>query len=167
MERCLECGLETPSYDLADGVCRKCREASKDRPRTNVFEPRQLESANKNKKTQLVLTTEASSNLPVDRRLGIVTAEVVVGINIIKDVMAGVRNVVGGRTLSVQRALKDIKQEALDEITQSAASMGADAVVGMNFSYNDIGNTGSTMLMLVVSGTAVTLSPGTTDELKQ
>lgn len=63
----------------------------------------------------MVLTTETAHNLPVVDLLGIVSAEVVVGMNIFKDVLTGVRNIVGGRTGNVQNALKDIREKALDE----------------------------------------------------
>ncbi len=106
---------------------------------------------------RMILTTESSHNLEVKEHLGIVTAEVVVGMNIFKDIMAGVRNIVGGKSKSVQKGLKDIRIMALEELKTEAANLNADAVVGVSLAYNEIGATGSTMLMLVASGTAVKL----------
>jgi len=105
----------------------------------------------------MILTTETAHNLAVNKRLGIVSAEVVVGMNIFKDMLTGVRNIVGGRTGNVQNALRDMRRQALSELKQEATQLGADAVVGIDLDYNEIGATGSTMLMLVVNGTAVTL----------
>lgn len=105
----------------------------------------------------ILLTTETAHNLPVSERLEIVTAEVVVGMNIFKDIFAGARNVVGGRSGVVQTALKDIRVQVLDELKQEAANIGANAVVGVSLNYQEIGATGSTMLFVVASGTAVSL----------
>ncbi len=81
--------------------------------------------------------------------------------NIFKDMLTGVRNVVGGRTGNVQKALKEMRELALDELKKEAAQKGADAVVGIDLDYAEIGSTGSTMLMLVATGTAVKLdAPG-------
>ncbi|MBE1291610.1 MAG: heavy metal-binding domain-containing protein [Rhodobacteraceae bacterium] len=105
----------------------------------------------------MLVTTESQIDLKVEDRLGIVSAEVVVGMNIFKDFLTGVRNVVGGRTGNVQNALRDIRRQAIEELKDEAAELGADAVVAVDLSYNEIGATGSTMLMLVASGTAVKL----------
>ncbi|WP_306432330.1 heavy metal-binding domain-containing protein [Tropicibacter sp. Alg240-R139] len=68
------------------------------------------------------------------------------------------RNIVGGRTGNIQNALKDMREKALTELRVEAASLGGGAVVGVGLDYSEIGATGSTMLMLVVSGTAVRLA---------
>jgi uncharacterized protein YbjQ (UPF0145 family) len=105
----------------------------------------------------IILTTEATHNLPVTKRHGIVSAEIVFGMNFLKDILTGVRNIVGGRTGNVQKALRTIREQALDELRAEAFELGADAVVGIVLNYNEIGGTGSTMLMLVATGTAVSL----------
>ena len=87
--------------------------------------------------------------------MGIVTAEIVVGMNIFKDMLTGVRNIVGGRTGNVQNALKEMRETVLEELKNEAAVLGANAVVAVDLNYQEIGATGSTMLMLVASGTAV------------
>ncbi len=107
--------------------------------------------------SNILLTTETAHDLPVAERLEIVTAEVVAGMNIFKDFFAGVRNVVGGRSGVIQNALRDIRIKVLEELKQEAANVGANAVVGVNLDYQEIGATGSTMLFVVASGTAVTL----------
>ena len=103
----------------------------------------------------MILTTESSHNLNVEARFGIVTAEIVVGMNIFKDMLTGVRNIVGGRTGNVQNALKEMRETVLEELKNEAAVLGANAVVAVDLNYQEIGATGSTMLMLVASGTAV------------
>ena len=106
-------------------------------------------------RSNMILTTESSHNLNVEARLGIVTAEIVVGMNIFKDMLTGVRNIVGGRTGNVQNALKEMRETVLEELKNEAAVLGANAVVAVDLNYQEIGATGSTMLMLVASGTAV------------
>ena len=75
--------------------------------------------------------------------------------NIFKDMLTGVRNIVGGRTGNVQNALKEMRETVLEELKNEAAVLGANAVVAVDLNYQEIGATGSTMLMLVASGTAV------------
>ena len=77
--------------------------------------------------------------------------------NIFKDRLAGVRNVVGGRSQTLEKALRDIRVQALDELKREAFEIGADAVVGVDLSYQEIGATGSTMLFVVVTGIGVRL----------
>ncbi|MEX0970125.1 MAG: YbjQ family protein [Paracoccaceae bacterium] len=106
----------------------------------------------------IVLTTETAHNLCVEKRLEIISAEVVVGMNVFKDIFAGVRNFTGGRSKTIQKALKDIRIQALDELKREAFSIQADAVVGVSLNYQEIGATGSTMLILVATGTGVKLT---------
>ena len=169
VENCIDCDVMIDRLNSYNGRCGKCHaiylEAS-----SKGMSVTQLRDAKENRKQkesgkpepkkrgrQIVLTTESTHNLPISDRLGIITAEVVVGMNIFKDVLTGVRNIVGGRTGNVQTALKDMRDQALGELREEAANLGADAVVGIDLDYNEIGATGSTMLMLVVSGTAVKL----------
>jgi hypothetical protein len=72
-------------------------------------------------RSNMILTTESSHNLNVEARIGIVTAEIVVGMNIFKDMLTGVRNIVGGRTGNVQNALKEMRETVLEELKNEAA----------------------------------------------
>ncbi len=103
-----------------------------------------------------MLTTETAHNLPVTERLGIVTAESVLGMNVFKDIMADIRGIAGGRSKTLQKGLRDAREICLTELKRDAIKLGADAVVGIDLDYQDIGNTGK-MLMVVASGTAVKL----------
>ncbi len=86
--------------------------------------------------------------------LGIVTAQGVLGVNALKDVSAGVRNIFGGRAKSYENELASGVSDALAEMEKQAAQLGADAVVGVDVDY---GSVGSNMLMVSASGTAVKL----------
>lgn len=84
---------------------------------------------------------------------GIVFGEVISGVNFVKDTFAQFRDFFGGRSRSYENELKRARQQALRELEMNARNMGADAVVGVDVDYETIGS----MLMVIASGTAVTL----------
>jgi uncharacterized protein YbjQ (UPF0145 family) len=92
---------------------------------------------------------------PIRDYLGIVTGEVIVGANIFKDLFAGIRDIVGGRAGAYEQTLRDARYEAFRELESEAKRLGADAVIGVDIDYEVVGSGGS-MLMVSVSGTAVT-----------
>ena len=104
----------------------------------------------------VVLTTETAPNLNVTQRIEIVTAEVAFGMNVFKDLFAGVRNIVGGRSEAVQKTMRDSRRAALYELKKEAHAVGANAVVGIDLDYVELSAAGS-MVMLVASGTAVVI----------
>ena len=105
----------------------------------------------------ILLTTETAPNLNITKRIEIVTAECAFGVNIFKDLFAGVRNVVGGRSEAVQKTMRDSRRTALYELKKEAYEVGANAVVGVDLDYVELAGTGSSMVMLVASGTAVVI----------
>lgn len=104
----------------------------------------------------IITTTPTIEGRPIRDYLGIVTGEVIVGANIFKDLFAGIRDIVGGRSGAYEGALRDARGEAFRELAAEAKSRGADAVVGVDIDYEVVGQSGS-MLMVSVSGTAVKL----------
>ena len=104
----------------------------------------------------LVTTTHTIEGRKVQDYLGIVTGEVIVGANIFKDLMAGIRDIVGGRAGAYEATLRDARAEALNELKSEARALGADAVIGVDLDYEVLGQGGS-MLMVSASGTAVKL----------
>jgi uncharacterized protein YbjQ (UPF0145 family) len=78
------------------------------------------------------------------------------GMNIFKDLFAGVRNIVGGRSEAVQKTMRDSRRTALYELKKEAHAVGANAVVGVDLDYVELSSAGS-MVMLVASGTAVVI----------
>ena len=107
----------------------------------------------------IILTTRFEvANREIETELEIVSAECVYGMHIFKDVFAGVRDIVGGRSKAVQDTLRDARKTALGELKREASNIGADAVVGVDLDYHEIssGLKGG-MIMLVASGTAVRL----------
>lgn len=104
----------------------------------------------------LVTTTNTIEGRPVAEYLGVVTGEVIVGANIFKDLFAGIRDIVGGRSGAYESTLRDARATALNELKDEARALGADAVIGVDLDYEVLGQGGS-MLMVSASGTAVRL----------
>jgi uncharacterized protein YbjQ (UPF0145 family) len=104
----------------------------------------------------IVTTTPTIENKPVTEYLGIVTGETIIGANIIKDFFAGIRDIIGGRSGSYEKVLRQAKDSALKEMEEIAQSLGAEAIVGVDLDYETIGSKGG-MLMVTASGTAVKL----------
>lgn len=99
-------------------------------------------------------TTNAIEGQPVKQYLGIVTGEVIVGANIFRDLFAGIRDIVGGRSGSYEDVLARARTQALAEMEAEAAKRGGNAVIGVDIDYEVLGSNGS-MLMVSCSGTAV------------
>ena len=104
----------------------------------------------------IILTTETFVSERILERLEIVTAEVAFGQNIFKDLFVDVRNIVGGRSATVQATMRDARRTVLRELKQEAALVGANAVIAVDLDYVEL-SSHSTMVMLVASGTAVRL----------
>src|SRR5262245_44285273 len=102
----------------------------------------------------IVTTTPRLEGKPVARYLGIVSGEAILGANIVKDVFAGLRDIVGGRSGAYERELRQAKEIAIREMMENAAALGANAVVGVDLDYETLGANGG-MLMVSASGTAV------------
>ena len=103
----------------------------------------------------LILTTTPSlEGRKISRYYGIVTGEAIIGANLFRDIFAGIRDIVGGRSGSYEEVLREAKQNAMTEMEENARRLGANAVVAVDLDYETIGSNGS-MLMVTASGTAV------------
>lgn len=108
----------------------------------------------------IVLTTAYQvAGRTVAREVDIITAECVFGMNIFRDIFVGARDLFGGRSETTQKVLRDARKVVLEELRKEAFSIGADAVIAVDIDYQEMGSGGSTMLMIVASGTAVELEP--------
>lgn len=102
----------------------------------------------------LVTTTPSIEGKRIQKYCGIVSGEAILGANIFRDFLAGVRDIVGGRSASYEKELHQAREIAMREIEEEAAKLGANAVIGVDIDYEVVGQ-GSSMLMVSVSGTAV------------
>ena len=94
---------------------------------------------------------------PVRTYLGLVTGEAILGANLFRDLFANIRDIVGGRSAAYERELAKARQVALDEMSDKARQLGADAIVGIDLDYEVLGAQNG-MLMVSASGTAVKLT---------
>jgi uncharacterized protein YbjQ (UPF0145 family) len=102
----------------------------------------------------ILTTTPTLEGKKINRYYGIVSGEAIIGANLFRDIFAGIRDIVGGRSGSYEEVLREAKQNALDEMEENARRLGANAVVAIDLDYETIGSNGS-MLMVTASGTAV------------
>ena len=106
----------------------------------------------------IVTTTPSVEGRKISAYHGIAVGEAILGANLFKDIFAGITNIIGGRSGAYEKELARARSEALSELEKTAAEMGANAVVGVDIDYEVIGTGGSNMLMVSISGTAVTAS---------
>ena len=104
----------------------------------------------------LTTTTPTIEGYEIIEYIGLVTGEAILGANIFKDLFAGIRDIVGGRSAAYEQELRKARDLALQEMVADAEARGANAVVGVDLDYEtlQVGQTGG-MLMVSVSGTAV------------
>lgn len=100
----------------------------------------------------IVTTTNSIEGKRITDYRGIVVGEAIMGANVVRDFMAGITDIIGGRSGAYESKLQDARDTALRELEQRAASKGANAVVGVDLDYEVVGNS---MLMVSASGTAV------------
>ncbi len=104
----------------------------------------------------IVTTTPSVEGRRIVAYHGIVTGEAILGANVFRDLFAGIRDIVGGRSGAYEKSLKEARETALDEMQAEAARLGADAVIGVDLDYEVVGKDNG-MLMVSASGTAVRL----------
>ena len=105
----------------------------------------------------ILTTTPSVEGRTISEYKGVVFGEVVAGVNFIRDFKASIRNIIGGRSGSYEDELIKARTQAMNEMSERAARMGADAVVGIDLDYEVLGEGGG-MLMVTASGTAVKLA---------
>lgn len=101
----------------------------------------------------IVTTTPSVEGYQIAEYKGIVVGEAILGANVIRDVFAGITDILGGRSGAYEQELGKARETALSEMEERAAALGATAVVGVDLDYEVINN----MLMVSVSGTAVVI----------
>ncbi len=104
-----------------------------------------------------IVPSAGDGGVRIERFLGLVNGEAIIGANIFRDMFSSVRDVVGGRAGGYERALAGARDAALGELRDAAKAMGANGVVGIDFDYEVLGETNG-MMMVTVSGTAVKIA---------
>jgi uncharacterized protein YbjQ (UPF0145 family) len=104
----------------------------------------------------LLSTTSVIDGKSITKYHGLVSGEAILGANIFRDLFAGIRDIVGGRSAAYEKELRRAKDLAIQEMVEQATALGANAVIGIDLDYETVGQGGS-MLMVSASGTAVVL----------
>lgn len=159
MESCKDCKIQIEVGTSFRGRCAKCHSKYLVRNIDVGAASKPISSEQYRKKTLaasklIPLTTETF--IGDVERLGIVASEVVLGMNIFKDVLANVRDIFGGRSGTVQKTLEEARETAFAELRLKAKKLNADAVISVDIDYHSI-STGSAvnMMLVAVSGTAI------------
>lgn len=107
----------------------------------------------------IITTTPNIEGRQIKEYLGVVTGEAILGANIMKDMFASFRDIVGGRSAAYERELASAREIAMQEMQEAAEALGGNAVIGVDLDYETLGQNGG-MLMVNASGTAVRLEAG-------
>lgn len=105
----------------------------------------------------IITTTPTIEGHAIKEYKGIVSGEVIFGMNVIKDFGASLRDFFGGRSNTYERGMLEGRETALREMQERAERMGANAIVGVSYGYEVLGQ-GNTMIMISISGTAVVIN---------
>lgn len=102
-------------------------------------------------------TTPSIEGKRIAQYHGVVTGEAILGVNVFKDFFASIRDIIGGRSASYEKELGKAREIAFTEMAEQARQLGANAIVGIDIDYENIASNSGSMLMVSVSGTAVTV----------
>ncbi len=102
----------------------------------------------------ITTTTNTIEGYPVKDYLGVISSEAIIGANIFKDLFAGLADIVGGRSMTYEKVIDEARTNALNELTEKARKIGANAIIGIDLDFETVGASGS-MLMVIATGTAV------------
>lgn len=105
----------------------------------------------------IITTTPTIDNQQITGYLGVIAGETVMGANLFRDMFAGIRDIVGGRSGAYEKELRKARRIALSELEEQATALGADAIVGVDIDYEVLGQKNG-MLMVSISGTAVKIT---------
>ncbi|WP_271408756.1 heavy metal-binding domain-containing protein [Pseudomonas sp. Q1-7] len=104
----------------------------------------------------ILSTTPTLEGRTIREYKGIVVGEAILGANVFRDLFAGIRDIIGGRSGAYEKELAKAREIAFEELAERAEKLGANAVVGIDIDYEVVGQNGS-MLMVSISGTAVVI----------
>ena len=102
----------------------------------------------------IITTTDSVEGRRITEYFGVCTGEAILGANVVRDMFAGIRDFVGGRSSAYEKVIRAAKDAAIEDMQATAEELGANAVVGVDLDYEVVGEGGS-MMMVVASGTAV------------
>lgn len=104
-----------------------------------------------------IVTTDAVPGRESRETLGVVAGEAILGVNVFRDLFAGIRDIIGGRSGGYQKALREAREHAMRDMEAEAESLGADAITGVDIDYEAVDTQKGAMLLVSCNGTAVKL----------
>lgn len=158
MGMCKHCGKVFSSIEMVDGICKNCM--SPDLLQERDMKAQREAEFESNKRVILesvMTTTESFVDLPIEKRIGVVSSECVFGINFIKDIFSFVRDIVGGRIGSIEEALQDAKVKVIEDIKKQAYFKGGDAVIAIKIEHTYNNANAGNILSVFATGTVVKL----------
>ncbi|MEX6632803.1 YbjQ family protein [Hyphococcus lacteus] len=105
----------------------------------------------------IITTTDGVPGREISTSVGVVAGEAILGVNIFRDLFAGITDILGGRSKGYQKALREARDHAMRDMEEEAKQLGADAVVGIDIDYEAVDTQKGAMLLVSCNGTAVTL----------
>lgn len=105
----------------------------------------------------IITTTDGAPGREVYESMGVVAGEAILGVNIFRDLFAGIRDIIGGRSGGYQKALREAREHAMADMEAEAAAIGADAIIGVDIDYEAVDTQKGAMLLVSCNGTAVKL----------
>ncbi|WP_275289309.1 YbjQ family protein [Halomonas elongata] len=159
MAKCDICGTKVGFLDTR---CTDCMEKRNQEIREKRNMPDASEARQEAEQAALDLTVTTAPSLEgqrVVKTIDIVTAECVFGMNVLRDMFAGISDFFGGRNQSSQKVLRDARVTCLNELRREAVAVGGNAVIAVDLDYSEFSGGGKSMLFLVASGTAVVVEP--------
>lgn len=163
MPNCLKCNYSFPPKELRDGYCRDCMDPKilmeekriEAKKKEEIEENQRIrEEELKEKRNSIFITTETYVDKPIEKRICIVSAQCVYGLNIIKDLFSSIRDIVGGRVDSIESGLDKANATVIKELKEKAFLNGGDAVIAVKIEHT-YSNSGGTILSVFATGTVV------------
>lgn len=152
--KCSGCGRTVEFWAVVGGQCSICR------ARSDKIEEDAEAKTLKDRQEAMILTTEAATSMRISERLGIVGSQCALGMSLFKDIFVGGRDLWGGRSDTLQQQIAEGRATVLAEISAQAATLNADAVISIQFTFSEFSGGGSRMLFIAATGTAVRIAEG-------
>ena len=149
MKNCKKCNEFFDEKTLKEGYCFRCLPI--DVAQKVEKEEKEEKKSNKLIYDSIMITTENVIDIPIEKRIEVIFAEYVYGLNVIKDFFTGIRDFVGGRVNSIEKPIRDTNQKVIEEMKLKAVVLGGDAVIGLKIDYQ----TGGGFISVLAVGTVV------------
>jgi uncharacterized protein YbjQ (UPF0145 family) len=155
--KCVYCDKTLSASEIWDGFHEACAVDENGKVKRRDLTEAEVKTQKRDEAIEKIplTTTLEFPEYEIQNTLEIITAECVFGMNIFRDMFAGIRDLVGGRSDATQKVLRDARKTCLYELKAEAYELGADGVIGIDLDYQEFSGQGKGMLFLVASGTAV------------